>query len=94
MKTVSSTPISIYCIKTTLKKLVNIEPQWIDMCVNSCCAYTGPFENKIQCPYCNTSRYQEIDHHNQKKSRYQFACFSLKERLKIQYGNSDRVDEL
>jgi hypothetical protein len=95
MKTVSSTPISIYCIKTTLKKLVNIEPQWIDMCINSCCAYTGQFENKIQCPYCNASRYQEIDHHNhQKKSRYQFACFSLKERLKIQYENPDRVDEL
>lgn len=78
-----------------LKKLVNIEPQWIDMCVYSCCAYTGQFEDKLQCPYCNEPRYQKINQDNQpKKPRYQFAYFSLKERLKIQYENSKRADEL
>lgn len=94
MKITSSNPISIYCIKTVLKKLVNIKPQWIDMCIYSCCAYTGEFEDKEQCPYCNTSRYQVINHSQQKKSCYQFAYFSLKERLKIQYKNSDRANEL
>jgi hypothetical protein len=95
MKTISSTPISIYCLKTTLKKLVNIESQWIDMCINSCCAYTGRLKNKTQCPQCDASRYQETNNHNhKKKSHRQFACFSLKERLKIQYENPDRVDEL
>ena len=74
MKTISSTPISIYCLKTTLKKLLNIEPQWIDMCINSCCAYTGQLRNKTQCPHCNASRYQETNNHNhQKKSRYKFT---------------------
>lgn len=59
----SNISISIYQIKTTLKKLVNTEPQWIDMCINSCCAYTGQFENEMLCPYCNESRY------DQKKNR-------------------------
>ena len=65
------------------------------MCIHSCCAYTGQFENELRCPYCNESRYQKNDQNNQpKKPRYQFACFSLKERLKIQYENPNRADEL
>jgi hypothetical protein len=95
MKATSNNPISLYYIKTMLKKLVNIEPQWVDMCIYSCCAYTGQFKNKIHCPFCNKPRYQKIEHHKQKKKpRYQFAYFSLKERLKIQYENSNRADEL
>ena len=64
------------------------------MCIHSCCAYTRSFKNKIHCPYCNEPRYQKNDHGQQKKSRYQFACFSLKEHLKIQYENPHRADEL
>ncbi len=94
MNVTSSIPISIYHIKTVLKKLVNIKPQWIDMCIHSCCAFTGQFENKIQCPYCNESRYQTNHYGQQKKTHYQFACFSLKERLKIQYENPNRAEEL
>jgi hypothetical protein len=94
MKAVCNTPISICHIKTTLKKLVDIEPQWVDMCINTCCAYTGQFENKTQCPYCAAFRYQEINQNHKKKPRYQFACFSLKKRLRIQYEDSNRVDEL
>ena len=95
MKATSNDPISLYYIKTMLKKLVNIEPQWVDMCIYSCCAYTGQFKNKIHCPFCNEPRYQKIEYHKQKKKpRYQFAYFSLKERLKIQYENSNRADEL
>ncbi|PKC54217.1 hypothetical protein RhiirA1_331329, partial [Rhizophagus irregularis] len=85
----SNISISIYQIKKTLKKLVNTEPQWIDMCINSCCAYTGQFENEMLCPYCNESRYDQ-----KKKPRYQFACFSLIKRLKIQYENPNRANEL
>ena len=85
----SNNSVSIYHIKATLKKLVDIEPQWIDMCVHSCCAYTGQFENRLQCPYCDEPRY-----HQQKKSRYQFACFSLIKRLKMQYEDPNRADEL
>jgi hypothetical protein len=91
----TSNPISLYHITTALKKLVNIKPQWIDMCVRTCCAYTGQFKNNTHCPYCDEPRYQKTEHHRQKKkSRYQFACFSLKERLKIQYENPNQANEL
>ncbi|CAG8730639.1 11178_t:CDS:2, partial [Funneliformis caledonium] len=93
-KATSSNPISLYHIKTVLKKLVNIEPKWFDMCIHSCCACTGSFKNKIHCPYCNKPRYRKNNHRQQKKSRYQFTCFSLKEHLKIQYENPNRANEL
>ena len=90
VKATNIIPISLYRIKNSFKKFVNIEPQWIDMCIYSCCAYTGLFENRMQCPHCNAPRYQA----DQQKPRYQFACFSLKERLKIQYKDPNRANEL
>ncbi|CAI2199972.1 17930_t:CDS:2, partial [Funneliformis geosporum] len=30
----------------------------IDMCINSCCAYTERYKEHIQCKYCGTPRYQ------------------------------------
>lgn len=88
----SNIQVSIYHIKTTLKSLIDIEPQWIDMCIRSCCAYTGQFEDKIQCPYCNEPRYQLCN--QKRKVRYQFALFSIIKRLKIQYEDPNRADEL
>ncbi|CAI2202164.1 7503_t:CDS:2, partial [Funneliformis geosporum] len=37
---------------------VNNEPIWIDMCINSCCTYTGRYKKHIQCEYCGTPRYK------------------------------------
>jgi len=64
------------------------------ICIFTLSAFTRQFENKIQCPYCNESRYQTNHYGQQKKPHYQFACFSLKEHLKIQYKNPNHAEEL
>ena len=34
---------SLYLAKKKLSELVNIQPVFIDVCMNSCCAFTGSF---------------------------------------------------
>ncbi|CAI2200691.1 688_t:CDS:2, partial [Funneliformis geosporum] len=41
-----------------LKSIVNLEPIWIDVCINSCYAYTEQYKEHIQCKYCEIPRYQ------------------------------------
>ncbi|CAB4379645.1 unnamed protein product [Rhizophagus irregularis] len=38
---------------------VPIKPIWDDMCINSCCAFTGNLETLNKCTYCKAERYQE-----------------------------------
>ncbi|KAH9858373.1 hypothetical protein C2E23DRAFT_689380, partial [Lenzites betulinus] len=33
-------------------ELTGVEPIKTDMCVNSCCAYTGPYAPLDRCPFC------------------------------------------
>ncbi|CAG8829209.1 4022_t:CDS:2, partial [Racocetra persica] len=43
MKAVITNPMSLYMIKKKLSSLVSFKPVWIDMCINTCCAYTGNY---------------------------------------------------
>ena len=45
--------ISLFKIKKQLGLIIGIEPQIYDMCVNSCCAFTGVLENERRCKFCN-----------------------------------------
>src|SRR4051794_28215187 len=81
--------ISTYVLIKTLKNIVSFEPIWVDMCINSCCAFTGNFKTLNKCIYCNANRYQE-----DKQSRAQFAYFSIQDRFKIQYQDPIRASEL
>ncbi|CAI2194941.1 11515_t:CDS:2, partial [Funneliformis geosporum] len=58
MLAVNNGNISQFRIKKKLKSIENLEPIWIDMCINSCCAYTGRYKEHIQCEYCGIPRYQ------------------------------------
>jgi hypothetical protein len=87
----NSEPISLHKVKKKLKSIVNIKPIWEDMCPNSCCAYTGSYNNLINCPICKSERYQN---NRIRQPRQQFAYFSIIERLTIQYGDYDRAKEL
>lgn len=80
--------ISLFKIKNKLKLIVGIEPQIYDMCVNSCCAFTGDFENESKCRYCSKSRYYAG------KARKHLPYISIIERLKLQFKNSQRSREL
>ena len=81
--------ISLYVIKKKLLKLVNIMPKFIEICVNSCIAFTGQFVNNTSCHFCKELRY--INNNLQKKKpRKVLSYFSLIDRFKIQYNNPKR----
>ncbi|GET52716.1 transposase domain-containing protein [Rhizophagus irregularis DAOM 181602=DAOM 197198] len=68
---------------------VPIKPIWVDMCINSCCAFTGNLETLNKCTYCKAERYQEGG-----RPRAQVAYFSIQNRFKIQYQDPTRAKQL
>src|SRR2546429_634672 len=57
MNALNKSKASLLKIKSQLHLLVGIESRIYDMCVNSCCAFTGNLENERKCKYYNESRY-------------------------------------
>ncbi|CDO70170.1 hypothetical protein BN946_scf185009.g21 [Trametes cinnabarina] len=41
-----------------IAELTGVEPIKTDMCITSCCAYTGPYARLEHCPYCTEARYR------------------------------------
>lgn len=48
-------------LKTRLGKLSGVYPVSNDMCVNTCMAYTGPYNKLDHCPFCHEARF--VDQH-------------------------------
>lgn len=94
MFAVNGNNISQYQVQKVLKSIVKLKPIWIDMCVNSCCAYTDQYKDHIQCEYCGAPRFQDISENKKHVPRYQMAYFSIKDRLIIQYQDPVRSEEL
>ena len=84
---------SLYLIQEKLAGFVNINPIFIPMCVNSCCAFMGKLLNVISCPWCEEPAY--INQSSNKRSpRKVFTFFPLLDRFKLQYNSSRRSTEL
>lgn len=88
MKDIGSN-LSLYKIKKKIKSVVPIFPILIDTCINSCVAFTRNYKELQYCPLCNKKRYNE-----EGKPKNITYFFSLKDRLKIQYANKERAQEL
>jgi len=93
--TANGTSTSLHLLIKTLKNTVSLKPIWVDMCINSCCAYTGQYKDHVQCEYCEAPRFQDISDANKKHiPRHQMAYFSIKGRLIIQYQDPVHSKEL
>jgi hypothetical protein len=69
--------------------VVSLKPIWVDMCIKSCCAFTGDFRTLDKCIYCNAERYDE-----RRQPRAQVAYFSIQDRFIIQYQDLTRAKQL
>jgi hypothetical protein len=69
--------------------VIPLTPIWVNMCINSCCAFTGDFESLDKCIYCKAERYDEG-----RKPRAQVAYFSIQDRFIIQYQDLTRAKQL
>jgi hypothetical protein len=81
--------LSFYKIKKKIQSIVPLFPTLIDICINSCIAFTGNYKELQHCPLCNEKRYN-----GNKKAVNVTFFFSIKERLKIQYADKKRAEEL
>jgi hypothetical protein len=50
---------SQYLLIKTLKNIVPIKPIWVDIYINSCCAFTGNLKTLNKCTYCKAECYHE-----------------------------------
>ncbi|GES83593.1 transposase domain-containing protein [Rhizophagus clarus] len=87
--TVGTSSKSTHSLIKMLKDIIPIKPIWVDRCINSCCAFTGNYENLNECIYCKAKRYQV-----EGQLRTQVAYFSIQDRLVIQYQDSARAKQL
>ncbi|KAI0050436.1 hypothetical protein FA95DRAFT_1487466, partial [Auriscalpium vulgare] len=89
--------LSLYNVRKLASKVTGLIPDKTDMCVNSCLAYTGEFENMKYCPYikkngniCGQPRYRP-----QKKAksplipRAQMLSLPLIPTLRALFANAD-----
>jgi hypothetical protein len=85
----NGTSTSTYLLIRTLKNIVPLKPILVDMCINSCCAFTGDYKRLNECIYCKAERYQEGG-----LSRAQVTYFPIQDRLAIQYQDPTRAKQL
>jgi hypothetical protein len=86
---------TLFLAKQKLNELVDIKLNHVEICRNSCCAFTGIYENDSKCRFCTKERY--IINNNSKKTQkpQKTAIYiPLLERFRIQYADSKRANEL
>jgi hypothetical protein len=91
----SDKEITLYLAKEKLNELVNIKLNHVDMCKNSCCAFTGIYVNDLSCHFCGLERY--IINNNPKKaqkSQKSAIYIPLLDRFRIQYADPERAFKL
>ncbi|PKC56205.1 hypothetical protein RhiirA1_402312 [Rhizophagus irregularis] len=79
---------TLYKLQKKLHQLVDLTSIRIDTCKNSCVAFTGDYHLLKECPLCSESRF---DSNNKPVNITSF--FSLTERLKLQFNNSEKAKE-
>jgi len=80
---------SLYLAKKKLQHLVSINEKHIDMCINSCLAFTGEHSASTHCSVCNTPRYTLG-----RKARKHVVYFPIIERLRLQFADPTRALQL
>lgn len=80
---------TLYLAKNRLNDLVDIKLNHVDMCKNSCCAFTGIYINDLICRFCHLERYN-----NSKKPQKTAIYIPLLDRFRIQYADSERALKL
>ena len=86
---------TLYLAKEKLNELVDIKLNYVDMCKDSCCAFTGIYVNDITCRLCGLARYTTSNNSNKTPKPQKSAIYiPLLDRFRIQYANSERAVKL
>jgi len=86
---------TLYLAKGKLNELVDIKLNYVDMCKDSCCAFTGIYIDDITCRKCGLGRYTTSNNSNKAPKPQKSAIYiPLLDRFRIQYANSERAVKL
>jgi hypothetical protein len=85
---------SLYLANKKLSKLVNIKPVFIDMCINSCCAFTGSFIQNKSCHICGELGFIMKNNVLTDLPRKVSTFIPLIDRFRFQYNNLERAMKL
>ena len=81
--------ISLYRAKKKIRQWVDLEEKFVDMCVNSCEAFTGKKSEATSCSICKENRYNI-----KRKPRKVAGYFPLIPRIRMQYKDRTRSKQL
>ena len=84
-------------IKRRIKHLTGIVPLMHDMCINTCLAFTGPFEKLDTCPTCSEPRYEqdsELSDEATKVPRQQFSTLPIGPQLQALWSQEQGAKDM
>ncbi|KAF9496980.1 hypothetical protein BDN71DRAFT_1388425 [Pleurotus eryngii] len=85
--------LSYYAVKELVADITGISPVYDDMCVNSCLAFTGPFEADLICSTCGEHRYDQVDP-AKKIPRKQFQTIPLGLQLQALWRSTESAESM
>ncbi|KAI0039343.1 hypothetical protein FA95DRAFT_1459184, partial [Auriscalpium vulgare] len=95
----NTTIFSLYSVRKLATKITGLQPIKIDICPNSCIAYSGEFEQLTACPYkkkgkiCGQPRYRPHSKATLKpKPRAQMMSLPLIATIQALFANADTSD--
>ncbi|RDX46888.1 hypothetical protein OH76DRAFT_1299246, partial [Lentinus brumalis] len=75
-------------VKKLVAELTGVTPLRTDMCEDTCVAFTGPFENCLECPRCKKPRYDPVEFERGRRiPRRTFATFPLGPQLQAMWAS-------
>ena len=88
--------LSLFRVQRLATRLTNLIPRKVDMCLNSCIAYTGEYAGLDACPYiatsatkaCGAARYKQTGGRD-KVPRAQLTVLPIKATIQALYANQD-----
>lgn len=93
--------LSRHQVKKLAQDLTEFVPRMVDMCPRSCIAYTGAYENLLECPYihagkgvCNEKRFHEPTSSGRLKARAQVQILPVMATIRAMFSNADTASLL
>ena len=84
-------------VKHRIEQISGVTPILHDMCINSCCAFTGPFRDHTECTICAEPRYEyKSGRHgrNERCPRRQFHTIPIGPVLQALYRSPDSAKNM
>ena len=85
---------SYHVVKKKIEDATTVTQLRIDMCTNSCVAFTGPFKELDKCPKCNENRYEENRKTKKMQPRRQFYTIPVGPLIQAMWRTPEGADRM